>query len=967
MRLRSVLKIIVVLAVTIVVAGVAVVFNLDPNDHKERIAAYVARETGRTLTLGGPIELEWGRTTRIAVTNVGLSNPDWAATPEMVRIDEAEIRFALLPLLRGALEIDHLTVRGARVVAETSADGRSSFDFGDPERNPASADADDGPGIDLEISELEIEDIHVTFRDGAAGTETVATIQSIKALPSEPGAPLDIDIAADVQLGDHLARIDLDGRIGSWNDLIRGDRPVPVDLTGEVLGLSVEIDGAVRGPDNPTGFDVDVRIAGDGLATVQPFLETPLPKLGHMSLLAEISGGQRSPVIDIVSLDVANVRVTGTATASISDLSSNVSLDLKAELRDQALAEIEPLARIPLAQFGPVSGTVNIVGDLEALRFEPNRVAVADSLLSGSVTVGPLLDDPDVAYDLILTANGQTLGVVEPIAGVSLPDVGPITGEIRVIGNLEKARVETSELKAGGTVGRGRVNIADLEADEPGITLDLKLTATAQPLDVVRDMLGDALAGLGPIGGDVAVTGTLPELKLELSGFAVDKLVANGDVLLNVDAENPLLGFRADIAGEEQSLTQFQPLLGFEWPDLGPVDFSAFVEGNLERLTFDKLLFRSATTDLAGRGRLELEPLQVEAVVTSETTDLTRLFPDDQPARTPELISREEAKAEEPAAKGGQIFPSDPLPLEFLRTADIDVSYGPKKLITPYGVFENVNVRVVLEEDVLNIRPLEARYAGSDLRGDISLDARGQLPLVAVSLRAPNLQVGQLLKDFANLDVLEGQGAVDIALSGSGRTIAEIAGSLDGHARQLMGRGRMRNEGLGYVSGVFSGIRETLGGKDWVAVDCMANDFQFEKGVATSRVNLLHTEVISLTAEGDINLGTERYDMKIKPRSRGFDLSLAVPVLVRGPLNDPSFLPDPVGTLTKLGSLLGSIVFPPAALIGLVDLGGNDHPCVQYAKQTEGQAAPTPSTPLDSGRPVPNKRSGSGTSGDADR
>ena len=189
------------------------------------------------------------------------------------------------------------------------------------------------------------------------------------------------------------------------------------------------------------------------------------------------------------------------------------------------------------------------------------------------------------------------------------------------------------------------------------------------------------------------------------------------------------------------------------------------------------------------------------------------------------------------------------------------------------------------------------------------------------------------------------RGVVDIALSGSGNTIAEIAASLDGHARQIMGQGRMRNEGVGYVSGLFSGIGETLDRKEWVTVDCMANDFRFDDGVATSQVNLRSTEVITATAEGTINLTSEQHDMKIKPRLRGFDLSLAVPVLVRGPLSDPSFLPDPLSTIAKLGSLLGSIVFPPAALIGLVDLGCNYHPCVQYTKSTEGQYDPTPSTP----------------------
>jgi hypothetical protein len=96
------------------------------------------------------------------------------------------------------------------------------------------------------------------------------------------------------------------------------------------------------------------------------------------------------------------------------------------------------------------------------------------------------------------------------------------------------------------------------------------------------------------------------------------------------------------------------------------------------------------------------------------------------------------------------------------------------------------------------------------------------------------------------------------------------------------------------------------------------------------------------------DLGTETFKMKIEPRLRGFDLSLAVPVLVRGPLDDPSFLPDPLGALAKIGSLLGSIVFPPAALIRLVDLGVNNHPCIQYAKTTEGQSAPTPLAPLES-------------------
>jgi len=967
MRLRTVLKISFVVVVTLLVAIVAVVFNLDPNDHKDRIAAYVARETGRPLTIEGPIDLEWGRTTRIAVRDVSLSNPAWARSSEMVRITEADIRFELLPLLRGRVDIDSLILRGARMFIETDSDGRTSFDFGDT--GSGDDDRSGELGVDLEIAELEIEDVKFTFLDGPAGNETIGTIQRIKVLPSEPGAPLDVDIAADVRLGKNMAKIDLDGQVGSWNDIIRGDRPVPFDITGEAFGLNVEIDGDVRGPKNPSGFDVNILISGDAISTVQPFFETPLPKLGHISLSANISGGQRNPVVTLGALDVANIHVTGTTKLDLTGDASDHDFDLKAELRDQDLAPVEPLARISLAQIGGVKGSINITGNLDAMRFEPNRVAVADSFLSGTVTVGPLLDDPKVTYDLILTTDGQTLAVVEPIAGVSLPDFGPIKGEIRAIGDLNKVRAETTGLDADGIHGTGRVDVAKLEADVPTVTLDLKLSAHDQSLDPVRDMLGDQIVALGPVEGDVGVTGTLPDIRLQLNDFAVDQIKANGDVTLNVDAEQPLKAYRLDLAGTGQALEQFQPLLGVTWPELDPVDLTASIEGNLEEVTVEKFTFRTVITDMAGRGHLVFDPeaIEIEAVVTSENTDITRLFPDYDPAHRPDSISAEEAKAATPAKNGKKVFSDEPLPLDFLRAADLDISFQPKKLVTPYGVFENVNLRVVLEEDALTVRPLEARYAGSDLRGDFSLDARGQTPLVGLSLRGPDLQIGQLLKDFANLDVLEGAGAVDVALSGSGNSIAAIAGSLDGHARQLMGKGRMRNEGLGYVSGLFSGIAEALENKNWVAVDCMANDFEFKNGVATSRVNLLSTEVIILTADGSINLGTEDYKMKVKPRPRGFDLSLAVPVLIRGPLDDPSFLPDPLGTLAKIGSFLGAIVFPPVALLGLIDLGGNNHPCVQYAKDGAGKAGPTLSTPLGDGSSDQKQRSTPDISNETER
>jgi hypothetical protein len=47
----------------------------------------------------------------------------------------------------------------------------------------------------------------------------------------------------------------------------------------------------------------------------------------------------------------------------------------------------------------------------------------------------------------------------------------------------------------------------------------------------------------------------------------------------------------------------------------------------------------------------------------------------------------------------------------------------------------------------------------------------------------------------------------------------------------------------------------------------------------------------------------------------------------------------------KVGGLIGTVVFPPAAIVGLTDLGtGEDNPCVKQASGGAPQAQPESTT-----------------------
>ena len=485
----------------------------------------------------------------------------------------------------------------------------------------------------------------------------------------------------------------------------------------------------------------------------------------------------------------------------------------------------------------------------------------------------------------------------------------------------------------------------------PDVEYDVTLKANAQSLEILRPYVVGDIADLGQINGGVRATGTLDKAKVTLDEVTIDKSRISGRADIDRSGERVKASYDITLVASNQSLEVLRPFLGIELPDVGPVDLTASLVGDASQAQFDNLTLQFGDSEIAGSGRVDLTGKipQIQAGLTSTKFDLTRFFPDTTEVRKPQAVTKEEAEADAKIESDGPIFPRNPLPLEFLNAAKADLSLKVGELITPYGTYRSVDVGIVMEAGSLNVRPFKALYARSPMSGNLSLDSDGGTPLVVVSMSGSKIAIGEVFKDFANLDVLEGIGTINIALNGSGASVADIMGSLNGHARVLMGQGRMRNEGLGYVSGVFSSIGEILGKKEWVVVECLASDFQIENGIATSKVGVLNTEVISLTVGGKIDLGKERYDLKVKPSPRGLDISLAVPVNITGPLSDPGFSPDALGLLTKLGSIFGAVIFPPAALIGLTDLGGNDHPCVKFAKESGANSDATPTAPLQKG------------------
>ena len=113
-------------------------------------------------------------------------------------------------------------------------------------------------------------------------------------------------------------------------------------------------------------------------------------------------------------------------------------------------------------------------------------------------------------------------------------------------------------------------------------------------------------------------------------------------------------------------------------------------------------------------------------------------------------------------------------------------------------------------------------------------------------------------------------------------------------------------------------------------INCAVVQFDIKNGVATSQAFVFDTQIGVLTAEGDINLGTEQVNFLLvpKPKNPGL-LSLSTKLRVSGTLMDPKVKPDKLSLATKGAKFLSILAVGPVGLLTpFVHLGAhNKHPC----------------------------------------
>lgn len=267
----------------IVIAAVIFVATLDANKAKGYISAAVSKATGRQLTIGGDLQVDFGWISRLRASQIQFENASWSKYPQMTEVGLVDVQIDVWQLLsKFRLVLPSITVSQPKVILEKNADGAANWEF-------QAAPAVTEPAVPQKRTEFPIIE-KVVIEDGTFlfNNQQTNTQLELKLTQAEAAGFLEEPVKLKVK-GTYQKlplSLSLDG--GSYENLRSSKDPYPLQINVGVGKLKVNINGNLTEPLAMKGEDVTLDVQGEDMANLFPlirlvFPSTPPYKLkGHL-------------------------------------------------------------------------------------------------------------------------------------------------------------------------------------------------------------------------------------------------------------------------------------------------------------------------------------------------------------------------------------------------------------------------------------------------------------------------------------------------------------------------------------------------------------------------------------------------------------------------------------------------------------------------------------------------------------
>jgi AsmA protein len=535
---------------------------------------------------------------------------------------------------------------------------------------------------------------------------------------------------------------------------------------------------------------------------------------------------------------------------------------------------------------------------------------------------------PDGAWRGEVQASVPQVARLAPLLpGIALPPLRDIALSARLAGSGAALReAEGLTLRAGAAdlaEFRPGLALTRLEATAPRLDAPLQITAEARQGDVPLRLSGTAGTPAALIGG---ATEPLPvDLRLQ---------AADATVTLRGQVRQPtaLSGVDLALASQVPDLAALSPLAGTALPAIRDLTAEARIAergaGFRDGIALRGIALAAPPVQAAGEltlatggrpsvtGRLDVARLDLDAIRAA--------IPAAAPAQ-PTAAPAQPAPA--PAARDGRVIPDIALPVEALRGWDADLRLAVATMTAGGATWRDLRLPVKLEAGRARIAPFAVTGPGGQVTGELAADAAAQTPTVALTLRAPGLELVPLQQALGEPVRVSGKAELDADLRGAGAELRAVAATLDGHLGLAMVNATLEPA---LMNPVQQALRTRVPAlpplPERLPVECVALRAEARDGTVTIGTLLADAPAAKVAGSGRITLADEAIALRLLHDVRAAGTEIRVAADLGGTLAAPVYrgvqLQNAVATAAgalagrvggDLGQMLGAIANQPGA------------------------------------------------------
>ena len=319
-------------------------------------------------------------------------------------------------------------------------------------------------------------------------------------------------------------------------------------------------------------------------------------------------------------------------------------------------------------------------------------------------------------------------------------------------------------------------------------------------------------------------------------------------------------------------------------------------------------------TQLAGNSDIEFStPPNVRANLTAESLNLEHLL----------ATTQADKKQSDKKEQKSKLFSDKKIDLDWLNSANTDISLVVKNLIYKKATLKDVKATVVAKNNTAAVNIASLNYLDANLRASAIIDANKNI--YSHSLFTENFDLGQLLSDIDASETLQGKIDVSIDVNSYGTSSQQLANNSGGKITAVMTEGSLADAPIDLLASNL--LVELMPGKSKkknTKVECLFVQFAGNEGIFKSEATLLNTENIVMQTNGSVDLSKENLNLLLIPKPKNIELfTLDANIRVSGDLQDPGFSLDKGSVFKKLLKSAATVALGPAALaVPFASMGG---------------------------------------------